>query len=142
MTVIAALAVALNLLLAQAAPELTQARIAKLEDGLDLNALLASPLAVYVFDDNVLPPVSELSRNYEIGEWDGRPVIIARYTYAIAEDDPFVLDGTYCCGSPSPPGAHIGPVKTHIMDGGCGVVWVMFDPRTDRPFRAMCQGGA
>ncbi|MFN4091503.1 MAG: hypothetical protein ACK4FG_01240 [Brevundimonas sp.] len=141
MTVIAALAVALNLLLAQAVPELTQARIAKLEDGLDLNALLASPLAVYVFDENVLPPVSELSRNYEIGERDGRPVIIARYTYAIAEDDPFVLDGTYCCGSPSPPGAHIGPGRS-ISDGGCGVVWVTFDVRTDRPISVWCQGGA
>lgn len=141
MTVIAALTVALHLLLAQTAPELTEARIARLEQGLDLTALLASPLAVYVFDDGRLPPVSELSRNYEIGERDGQTVIVARYTSAIAEDDPFVLNGVYCCGSPSPPGAHIGPGRP-ISDGGCGVVWVIFDVRTDRPISVWCQGGA
>jgi hypothetical protein len=141
MTLIAALAVALNLLLAQTMPVLTLEHVAELEEGLNLNSLLYSPLATYVPDhDGGLPPVNEMSRNYEIAQWEGRAVIVGRYTPAIAEDDPYVLNGLYCCGrSPFPLGAHIGQGRD-ILDGGCGVVWVMFDPRTNRPMRVWCNG--
>jgi len=126
MTVITALAVALNLLLVQAAPELTLGRVAELERGLDLNAVLASRIATYVPPHTRLAPVNQLSRTYSLTQVNGRVFIQGHYTSPRGSDRA---------------GVHLGEPNV-AADGGCNTVWVIFMPDTGRPVGAWCNGVA
>ena len=126
MTVIAALAVALNLLLAQTVPVLTLERVAELEEGLNLNAVLASRVATYVPSHRPVPAVGDLSRSYWIEDVEGRPLIWAQYL-----GTQFRREAGVRLGQPD-----------EIADGGCNVIWVVFDPDSGRPIGAWCNGVA
>lgn len=124
MTVTAALAFALNLLLAQAVPELTLDRVAELERGLDLNEVLASRVARDVPPHNRLAPVNQLSRTYSLIQISGRVFIQGYYTLP---------------RGPDRAGVYLGEPNV-AADGGCNTVWVVFMPDTGRPVGAWCNG--
>lgn len=118
-------------------PELTLERVAELENGLDVNALLRSGIAGYVPYQPEPIALTEWSRFYSVYERDGEPFILGEYMPALADDDPNLE--VFRGRNPSPRGAFIRRPR-NVLDGGCSVISVKFDFDTGRPLAISCNG--
>lgn len=114
--------VALCLSLAGCLPGTDLKTFAELEQDLDLEAALTSDLS-RGGDTSEMPPLSRYSRYYSYATQDGRRVII----------------GDYQRGRVAP-GIYRGPPETVILDGGCGVIRLVFDAESGRLLSAQCNG--
>ena len=101
--------VALCLSLAGCLPGTDFKKFAELEEDLDLEAALGSDQSKNG-DPRGIPPLSDYSRYYSHATEDGRRVIVGDYQRGRAA-----------------PGIYRGPPETFILDGGCGVVRLVFD---------------
>lgn len=115
---------ALCLSLAGCLPVTDLKKFAELEQDLDLEVALTSDLS-RGGDTSEIPPVSRYSRYYSYATQDGRRVIIGDYQHGRAD-----------------PGIYRGPPKTVILDGGCGVIRLVFDAESGRVLSAQCNGMA
>lgn len=116
--------IALCLSLAGCSPRTDSERFAELEQDLDLAAALTSDLS-RGGDTSEIPLLSEYSRYYSYATQDGQRVITADYQRGMAS-----------------PGIYRGPPETVILDGGCGVIRLVFDADSGRLLSAQCNGMA
>lgn len=70
-------------------------------------------------------PLAKYARYYSLQTVDGRAVVVGYYLLGQGE-----------------PGVHFGASPVTVMDGGCGVVTVVFDLRDNAIRSAQCNGVA